>query len=139
MLFPVLTALLLTLPTITAQCIPKSHPVSNTISTPFAIEVHNASYPDLHDRRLNFWKAGGGDNHLYLSPAGDAVSNHTLVAGVLTNSEWWFNGGVTIRAVINGEVPPPLPSFRSFPPIPRSRLITVEASTPHTTTRPRSS
>lgn len=38
------------------------------ISTPFALEIQNASYPDLHHRRMNFYKAGGGDNHLYGVP-----------------------------------------------------------------------
>lgn len=66
--------------------------------------MHNTSFPQIHGRQLNFWKAGGGDNHLFLAPAGNAVANNTLVAGVLTNREWWEGKSVTIRCVINGEV-----------------------------------
>ncbi|KAI5812286.1 hypothetical protein BZA77DRAFT_390809 [Pyronema omphalodes] len=98
-----LLSILFTAALVSAQCTPNPIPQINAnINTPFAVEVHNASYPTIHNRRLNFWKAGGGDNHLYLSPAGDAISNHTLVAGVLTNTEPTFNN-VIIRAVINGE------------------------------------
>lgn len=73
---------------------------SNSISQGFAIQVQNASYPIIHNRLMNQWAAGGGDQHLYLSPAGAAASDLTLVNGVLTQ----LNGGKTIRAVINGEV-----------------------------------
>lgn len=69
---------------------------SNTIAEGFAIQVQNASYPIIHNRMMNLWPAGGGDNHLYLSPAGDAASNLTLADGVI-------NRGI-IHAVINGEV-----------------------------------
>lgn len=116
MLFPVVLPLLfLLLQHSQAQCVPNPVPIPDTITAPFALEVHNSSYPQVHNRRLSFWKAGGGDNHLYLSPAGDSVSNHTLVSGVVTNAEWWF-GGVTIRAVINGEVAPPVRSFPHLSP-----------------------
>ncbi|KAI5776702.1 hypothetical protein EDC01DRAFT_761946 [Geopyxis carbonaria] len=82
-------------------------PLPNSISTPFALEIQAPASPAVHLRRMNFWKAGGGDNHLYLSPAGNAISNHTLIAGVLTNTEPTFGaGGVVIRAVINGEYTP---------------------------------
>jgi peptidoglycan hydrolase-like protein with peptidoglycan-binding domain len=102
----ILASLILLLPPIVgAQCVPATTPLANNnIAIPFAVEVSNTSYPAIHGRRLNFWKAGGGDNHLYLSPAGDTVSNNTLIQGVLTNREWWWNN-VAIRAVINGEVP----------------------------------
>lgn len=52
---------------------------------------------------MNQWAAGGGDQHLYLSPAGAAANDLTLVNGVITQ----FNNGKTIRAVINGEVSGP--------------------------------
>jgi hypothetical protein len=87
-------------------CPPVTINQTPTLTTPFAIKVINASYPEIDQRLMNFWKAGGGDNHLYLSPAGDPVSNHTLVSGVLTNTEstWGPPQGVRICAVINGEV-----------------------------------
>ncbi|OAA80372.1 hypothetical protein LEL_03858 [Akanthomyces lecanii RCEF 1005] len=72
---------------------------SNTISQGFAIQVQNASYPIIHNRLMNQWAAGGGDQHLYLSPAGAAAGDLTLVNGVITQ----LKGGKTIRAVINGE------------------------------------
>ncbi|EJP62593.1 uncharacterized protein BBA_08504 [Beauveria bassiana ARSEF 2860] len=72
---------------------------SNNVSQGFAIQVQNASYPVIHNRRMNLWAAGGGDQHLYLSPAGAPASDLTLVNGVITQ----LSGGKTIRAVINGE------------------------------------
>lgn len=74
---------------------------SNNITTPFAIQVLYPENPVIHGRRMNFTPAGGGDQHLYLEPAGIRISNLTLVNGVITTS---MNGGPTIRAVINGEV-----------------------------------
>lgn len=68
----------------------------NNITEGFAIQVQNVSYPEIHNRLMNLWSAGGGDQHLYLSPAGDAASNLTLVNGVITRGD--------IHAVINGEV-----------------------------------
>ncbi|KAA8902909.1 hypothetical protein FN846DRAFT_899407 [Sphaerosporella brunnea] len=101
---PFRLSLLLLLIPFTNACTPAPTPLPNpTITAPFALEVHNTTYPQVHKRRLNFWKAGGGDNHLFLSPAGDAVSNHTLLSGVLTNTEWWEGKNVIIRAVVNGE------------------------------------
>ena len=82
--------------TVSTACRIPTTPLSNTISTGFAIQVQNSSFPVIHNRLLNLWSAGGGDQHLYLSPAGDAVSNLTLVNGVITR--------LPIRAVINGEV-----------------------------------
>lgn len=72
----------------------------NNIPEGFAIQVQNASYPIIHNRLLNQWSAGGGDQHLYLSPAGDAANNFTLISGVITQ----VRSPQTIRAVINGEV-----------------------------------
>ncbi|TGZ82172.1 hypothetical protein EX30DRAFT_388482 [Ascodesmis nigricans] len=78
------------------------------ILTPFAIEIQVPSRPDLHLRRMNMHKAGGGDNHLYLSPNANPSHNNTLVGGVIHNFEPTFSSstspnGVVIRAVINGE------------------------------------
>lgn len=83
-----------------ATCVFPS-PQSNNISTPFAIQVLYPDNPIIHERRMNFWSAGGGDQHLYLEPAGASISNLTLVNGVITTS---LNDGPIIRAVINGEV-----------------------------------
>ncbi|KAF8544592.1 hypothetical protein BDD12DRAFT_723258 [Trichophaea hybrida] len=101
-LFLLLLLLLLSPSVISAQCVPNPLQTTTSIPRPFSISVHNTSYTTIHNRRLQFWKAGGGDNHLYLSPAGDSITNHTLVSGVITNREWWWNN-VVIRAVINGE------------------------------------
>ena len=88
------------------------------IARPFSLHALNTSFPQIHGRQLNFWKAGGGDNHLYLAPAGGSVANNTLVAGVLMNREWWEGKSVPIRCVINGEV--------VFPPVlsPREAKLT---------------
>ncbi|RDL31498.1 Carbohydrate-binding WSC-containing protein [Venustampulla echinocandica] len=70
----------------------------NTITTGFAIQVQNASYPIIHNRYMNLWASGGGDQHLFLSPAGDAAADLKLDNGVITR--------LPIRAVINGEYTP---------------------------------
>ena len=88
--------LLIAAVTLSTACTIPTTPLSNTISTGFAIQVQNSSFPVIHNRLLNLWSSGGGDQHLYLSPAGDAASNLTLVDGVITR--------LPLRAVINGEV-----------------------------------
>ncbi len=80
----------------TWACTPGDDPPTNDISVGFAIQVQNASYPAIHNHRMNFWEAGGGDGHLYVSPAGNSTGPLTMVDGVL------MRGG--IHAVINGEV-----------------------------------
>ena len=82
--------------TFSTACTIPTTPLSNTISTGFAIQVQNTSFPVIHNRFMNLWSSGGGDQHLFLSPAGDDASNLTLVDGVITR--------LPIRAVINGEV-----------------------------------
>ncbi|TEA19772.1 hypothetical protein C8034_v008881 [Colletotrichum sidae] len=74
---------------------PPTEPLSDNIPAGFGIQVQNASAPVVHNRYLNLWAAGGGDQHLYLSPAGAAAFNLTLVDGVLSRG--------IIHAVINGE------------------------------------
>lgn len=71
-------------------------PPSNNITKPFGIRVQNSSYEAIDNRYLNLWSAGGGDQHLYLSPAGDSAFDLTLNQGFLQHA------GLT--AVINGEV-----------------------------------
>ena len=86
----------------TGACVLPSPPTSNTITTPFAIQVLYPENPVIHGRQMNFWPVGGGDQHLYLGPTvGNPISNLTLVDGVITTS---LGGGPTIHAVINGEV-----------------------------------
>lgn len=81
---------------VVSACTPPSGSLSANITKGFGIQVQNASYPDIHNRMMNLWSAGGGDQHLYLSPAGDAANNLTLVDGVISRG--------IIHAVINGEV-----------------------------------
>ncbi|EFY85546.1 hypothetical protein J3459_022293 [Metarhizium acridum] len=80
-------------------CVLPPGALPNNIAEGFAIQVQNASFPVIHNRLLNQWAAGGGDQHLYLSPAGAPASELTLVDGVITQ----LSNGTTIRAVINGE------------------------------------
>ncbi|KID95222.1 carbohydrate-binding WSC domain protein, partial [Metarhizium majus ARSEF 297] len=80
-------------------CVLPPGALPNNIAEGFAIRVQNASFPVIHNRLLNQWAAGGGDQHLYLSPAGASARDLTLVDGVITQP----SNGKTIRAVINGE------------------------------------
>lgn len=72
---------------------------SNNIAGPFALKLQNASYPEFHNHFLNIWDWGGGDQHLFVSPAGNFTSAFQLVDGVIT-LPW----DPPRRAVINGEV-----------------------------------
>ncbi|KAI1081858.1 hypothetical protein F5B20DRAFT_533354 [Whalleya microplaca] len=83
---------------ITTACELPTDTLPNNITQGFAVQLQNASYPEVHNRMMNLWESGGGDQHLYLSPAGNATSALTLVDGVIT-----FNEPPLIRAVINGE------------------------------------
>jgi hypothetical protein len=58
--------------------------LSNNITQGFSIQVQNASYLDIHNHYMNLYDWGGGDQHLFMSPAGNATSELTLVNGVLT-------------------------------------------------------
>jgi len=77
-------------------CVIPPGTLANTITTGFAIQVQNASYPDIHNRLMYLWASGGGDQHLYLSPAGAPAPDLKLDGGVITR--------LPVRAVINGEV-----------------------------------
>jgi kremen protein len=81
---------------ITACIIPPNDPLSDNITQSFGIQVQNPLYPQIHNRFMNLWESGGGDQHLFLSPAGDAAFDLTLNQG-------WVER-LPIRAVINGEV-----------------------------------
>jgi hypothetical protein len=71
-------------------------PIPNTISDGFGIRVQNADFPAVNGRYWNLFEAGGGDQHLYLSPTGAYAFDLTLNAGVISKG--------IIHAVINGEV-----------------------------------
>lgn len=92
--------------TILACDVPTS-PLSNSITEAFALQIQNASFPDIHNHFLNIWDWGGGDQHLFVSPAGNSTSQLTLVDGVIT-LPW----DPPRRAVINGEVN--LPDIQCF-------------------------
>ncbi|KAI1467551.1 uncharacterized protein F4812DRAFT_429974 [Daldinia caldariorum] len=92
-----LTLILTSAATIMACTIPTS-PLSNNIAEGFSIQVQNASFPNIHNHFLNIWDWGGGDQHLFVSPAGNSTSELTLVDGVIT-----LLWDPPRRAVINGE------------------------------------
>lgn len=76
--------------------IPEEPPLSDTITEPFGVLVQSPEWPVIHNRYMNLFESGGGDQHLYLSPTGAYAFDLVLNAGVI---EW--NG---VYAVINGEV-----------------------------------
>ena len=81
---------------VTWACTIPGDTLSNTITQPFQIQVQNASQPAVHNKYMNLFQAGGGDQHLFVGPVGTPTFDLTLVDGVITH------GG--IRAVIGGEV-----------------------------------
>jgi len=83
---------------VSAQCTIPDTPLSATISAPFRLQAQNASRPEVHDKYMNLYVAGGGDRHLFIGPVGVPTFDLTLVDGVIN----WVPGGV--RAVIGGEV-----------------------------------
>ncbi|KAK6202089.1 hypothetical protein LQW54_009047 [Pestalotiopsis sp. IQ-011] len=91
-------ALLSILSTVASACVIPGIGLPNSIDEPFSIQLQNASYPDVHNHFLNLWDWGGGDQHLFVSPAGNATGELTLVDGVIT-LPW----DPIRRAVINGE------------------------------------
>ncbi|KAI1265380.1 hypothetical protein F5Y18DRAFT_426981 [Xylariaceae sp. FL1019] len=84
-----------------ACTIPTGPALSNNITEGFSLQLQNASYPDIHNHYLNIWDWGGGDQHLFVSPAGNSTSELQLIDGVITLP--WTP---TLRAVINGEYEP---------------------------------
>ncbi|KAK6958289.1 hypothetical protein Daesc_001087 [Daldinia eschscholtzii] len=79
-------------------CTIPTSPLPNNIAEGFSLQIQNASFPDIHNHFLNIWDWGGGDQHLFVSPAGNSTSELTLVDGVIT-LPW----DPPRRAVINGE------------------------------------
>lgn len=94
-LLPLLTA------AVASACdIPDGPPLSNNITQGFGVRVQNPEFPIVHNRYLNLEQAGGGDQHLYLNPAGKFAFDLLLTKGVIQ----WDGSSNTIFAVINGEV-----------------------------------
>ena len=81
-----------------AACVLPTAPLSNTIPQGFGVQVQNPAFPVIHNRFMNLFQAGGGDQHLYLSPAGASAFDLALNNGVIERG--------IIHAVINGEVGP---------------------------------
>ncbi len=105
-MYPTLALTLALALTIATACeLPSSQPLSSNITEPFSLQVQNASFPEIHNHFLNLWNWGGGDQHLFVSPAGNSTSELTLVDGVIT-LPW----DPIRRAVINGEVSPSSPT-----------------------------
>jgi hypothetical protein len=84
-----------------ACTLPTGPALSNNITDGFSLQVQNASYPEVHNHFLNIWDWGGGDQHLFVSPAGNSTSELQLIDGVIT-LPW----DPPRRAVINGEYEP---------------------------------
>ncbi|KAL2755425.1 hypothetical protein ACRALDRAFT_1064452 [Sodiomyces alcalophilus JCM 7366] len=81
---------------VSAQCeIPDEGPLSDTITEPFGLIVHSPEWPIVHNRYMNLYESGGGDQHLYLSPAGEYAFDLVLSGGVIEQDG--------LYAVINGE------------------------------------
>ncbi|KAI0875806.1 hypothetical protein GGS24DRAFT_499496 [Hypoxylon argillaceum] len=96
---PLASLLALAAASASACTIPAGPALSNNITGGFSLLLQNASYPDIHNHFLNIWDWGGGDQHLFVSPAGNYTSELQLIDGVIT-LPW----DPPRRAVINGEV-----------------------------------
>lgn len=97
---------ILLIPSLTSACTkPTTKPTIDN-SRPFGIQINSKQYPAIHNKNMNLWAAGGGDQHLYLSPAGAAAFNFQLNDGSITQNQ--------IRTVINGEVRPSPFSWNSI-------------------------
>ncbi|KAI1814885.1 hypothetical protein GGS20DRAFT_376931 [Poronia punctata] len=93
---------LLSIAAVSSACkIPTTPALTNNITQPFSLRLQNASYPEIHNHHLHIWDWGGGDQHLFVSPAGNFTDQLLLVDGVITLP--WTP---VRRAVINGEYEP---------------------------------
>jgi len=106
---------------VTTACVLPTDTLSNTITTQFGILIQNPAFPIIHDRYMNLLPAGGGDQHLFLSPVANPTFNLVLNAGAIAQG--------IIHAVIGGEV-------RLFSQL-AITLINLQSSTLKSTTRPR--
>ncbi|AEO60823.1 carbohydrate-binding WSC domain protein [Thermothelomyces thermophilus ATCC 42464] len=82
---------------VSSACTIPTEPLGNNITYPFRAQVQNASRPEVHNKYMNLFEAGGGDRHLFIGPVGVPTYDLTLVAGVINHVP---NG---VRAVIGGE------------------------------------
>ncbi|KAL2019842.1 hypothetical protein VTK56DRAFT_9104 [Thermocarpiscus australiensis] len=82
---------------VTMACTIPTDPLPNIITYPFRAQVQNASRPEVHNKYMNLFQAGGGDQHLFIGPVGVPTYDLTLVDGVINHIP---NG---VRAVIGGE------------------------------------
>ncbi|KAK3324564.1 WSC domain-containing protein [Cercophora scortea] len=92
---PKLISGVLTAAAVASACTIPGGTLSNTILTPFRIQVQNASYPQVHNLYMNLLAAGGGDQHLFIGPVGTPTYDLVLRSGVI--------GRGVLNAVINGE------------------------------------
>ncbi|KAK4144516.1 WSC domain-containing protein [Dichotomopilus funicola] len=93
----IIPALLASAVTASACTIP-TDPLDNNIAYPFRAQVQNATRPEVHNKYMNLFEAGGGDRHLFIGPVGVPTYDLTLVDGVINH----VPDGV--RAVIGGEI-----------------------------------
>ncbi|KAK7914001.1 carbohydrate-binding WSC domain-containing protein [Apiospora marii] len=80
--------------------IPAEAPSKN-IPGGFSIQIQSPDFPAADGHYMNTWLWGGGDFHLFVSPAGNTTDTFTLVDGVIT-----YPLDPIRRAVINGEYEP---------------------------------
>ncbi|RKU49105.1 hypothetical protein DL546_006595 [Coniochaeta pulveracea] len=80
---------------VSSACTIPAAPPSNTISSPFRVQIQNASYPEVDNLFMNLLLAGGGDQHLYVGPVGVPTSDLMLDQGFLTRG--------SLHAVLGGE------------------------------------
>lgn len=83
---------------VSSACTIPTEPLGNNITYPFRAQVQNATRPEVHNKYMNLYEAGGGDRHLFIGPVGVPTYDLTLVNGVINHVP---NG---VRAVIGGEV-----------------------------------
>jgi hypothetical protein len=83
---------------VASACTIPTEPLSANIAYPFRAQVQNASRPEVHNKYMNLFQAGGGDQHLFIGPVGVPTYDLTLVDGVINHVP---HG---VRAVIGGEV-----------------------------------
>ena len=89
---------------LTTACTLPTDTLSNTITDQFAVLIQNPAYPVIHNKYMNLEPAGGGDQHLFLAPAGLSYTQLVLSSGVLTTGAQTMNVPTIVHAVIGGEV-----------------------------------
>ncbi|KAL2164969.1 hypothetical protein VTH06DRAFT_265 [Thermothelomyces fergusii] len=82
---------------ISSACTIPAEPLENNIDYFFRAQVQNASRPEVHNKYMNLYESGGGDQHLFIGPVGMPTYDLTLVEGVINHAQ------TGVRAVIGGE------------------------------------